>query len=381
MKILVTGAAGFIGFHLSRKLLENSREIIGIDNLNTYYDPALKQSRLQQLEQYPEFTFQKVDIKDKAAVDTLFETHRPTHVINLAAQAGVRYSIDNPYAYVDSNLIGFVNILEACRNNPVEHLLYASSSSVYGGNTVVPFSTDHNVDHPVSLYAATKKANELMAHTYSHLYGIPTTGLRFFTVYGPYGRPDMAYYSFTKDILAGVPIKVFNHGKMERDFTYIDDIVEGIVKLIDKPPSAGKKRDGTRNKRVDDTRNDGRNVSLDDGQKESRNASLDDGQKESRDDANASFAPYKIYNIGNSKPVPLMRFISALETALGREADKIYLDMQPGDVPRTYADVSELERDIGFRPSTAIEDGLARFVDWYLEYHQIEKKTALSHKG
>jgi len=332
MKILVTGAAGFIGFHLSRKLLENSREIIGIDNLNTYYDPALKQSRLQQLEQYPEFTFQKVDIKDKAAVDTLFETHRPTHVINLAAQAGVRYSIENPYAYVDSNLIGFVNILEACRNNPVKHLLYASSSSVYGGNTVVPFSTDHNVDHPVSLYAATKKANELMAHTYSHLYGIPTTGLRFFTVYGPYGRPDMAYYSFTKDILAGDPIKVFNHGKMERDFTYIDDIVEGIVKLIDKPPSAGKKRDGTRNK------------------------SLNDGQKESRDDANASVAPYKIYNIGNSKPVPLMRFISALETALGREADKIYLDMQPGDVPKTYADVSDLERDIGFRPSTAIED-------------------------
>jgi UDP-glucuronate 4-epimerase len=359
MRILVTGAAGFIGFHLSRKLLENSREIIGIDNLNTYYDPALKQSRLQQLEQYPEFTFQKVDIKDKEALDTLFETHRPTHVINLAAQAGVRYSIDNPYAYVDSNLIGFVNILEACRNNPVEHLLYASSSSVYGGNTVVPFSTDHHVDHPVSLYAATKKANELMAHTYSHLYGIPTTGLRFFTVYGPYGRPDMAYYSFTKDILAGDPIKVFNHGKMERDFTYIDDIVEGIVKLIDKPPAAGKKRDETRNVSMDDRR--------------------DDNQGANRDEPGTSFAPYKIYNIGNSKPVPLMRFISALETALGKEADKIYLDMQPGDVPRTYADVSELERDIGFKPSTSIEDGLARFVDWYLEYHQIEKKTASSH--
>jgi UDP-glucuronate 4-epimerase len=359
MKILVTGAAGFIGFHLSRKLLDETHEIIGIDNLNTYYDPALKESRLQQLEQYPEFTFQKVDIKDKAALDTLFETYRPTHVINLAAQAGVRYSIENPYAYVDSNLIGFMNILEACRNYPPAHLLYASSSSVYGGNTVVPFSTDHHVDHPVSLYAATKKANELMAHTYSHLYGIPTTGLRFFTVYGPYGRPDMAYYSFTKDILAGVPIKVFNHGKMERDFTYIDDIVEGIVKLIDKPPAAGKKRDETRNVSMDDRR--------------------DDNQGANRDEPGTSFAPYKIYNIGNSKPVPLMRFISALETALGKEADKIYLDMQPGDVPRTYADVSELERDIGFKPSTSIEDGLARFVDWYLEYHQIEKKTASSH--
>ncbi len=338
MKILITGAAGFIGFHLSRKLLDDSHEMIGIDNLNDYYDPSLKQSRLEVLNKYNNFNFHKVDIKDKAAVDILFETYQPTYVINLAAQAGVRYSIENPYAYVDSNLIGFMNVLEACRNYPVEHLLYASSSSVYGGNKVTPFSTNHNVDHPVSLYAATKKSNELMAHTYSHLYGIPTTGLRFFTVYGPYGRPDMAYFSFAKDILAGKVIKVFNHGKMERDFTYIDDIVEGIIKLIDKAPTANKEWD------------------------------------ESKDDLSTSFAPYKIYNIGNNNPVPLMRFINALEAALGKEAEKIYLDMQPGDVLRTYADVSDLERDIGFKPSTSIEDGLKRFVEWYKEYYKIGNK-------
>lgn len=336
MKILITGAAGFIGFHLSKKLLDDSYQIIGIDNLNDYYDPNLKQSRLEVLGKYNNFSFHKVDLKDKSAVDNIFETYQPTHVINLAAQAGVRYSIENPYAYVDSNLIGFMNILEACRNYPVEHLLYASSSSVYGGNKVAPFSTNHNVDHPVSLYAATKKSNELMAHTYSQLYGIPTTGLRFFTVYGPYGRPDMAYFSFTKDILAGNPIKVFNHGKMERDFTYIDDIVEGIVKLIDKTPDANKEWD------------------------------------ESKDDLSTSFAPYKIYNIGNNNPVPLMRFINALESALGKEAEKIYMDMQPGDVLRTYADVSDLERDINFKPSTSIEDGLAKFVDWYKDYYNHE---------
>lgn len=336
MKILITGAAGFIGFHLSKKLLDESYQVIGIDNLNDYYDPSLKQSRLEILGKYNNFTFQKVDLKDKSAVDNIFETYQPTHVINLAAQAGVRYSIENPYAYVDSNLTGFMNILEACRNYPVAHLLYASSSSVYGGNKVAPFSTNHNVDHPVSLYAATKKSNELMAHTYSHLYGIPTTGLRFFTVYGPYGRPDMAYFSFTKDILAGKSIKVFNHGKMERDFTYIDDIVEGIVKLMDKVPTANKEWD------------------------------------ESKDDLSTSFAPYKIYNIGNNNPVQLMRFINALESALGKEAEKVYMDMQPGDVLRTYADVSDLERDINFKPSTSIEDGLKHFVDWYKEYYKVE---------
>jgi UDP-glucuronate 4-epimerase len=337
MKILITGAAGFIGFHLSKKLLDQSYQIIGIDNLNDYYDPSLKQSRLEILGKYNNFNFHKVDLKDKAAVDHIFETYQPTHVINLAAQAGVRYSIENPYVYVDSNLTGFMNILEACRNYPVEHLLYASSSSVYGGNKVAPFSTNHNVDHPVSLYAATKKSNELMAHTYSHLYGIPTTGLRFFTVYGPYGRPDMAYFSFTKDILAEKPIKVFNHGKMERDFTYIDDIVEGIVKLIEKAPVATKEWD------------------------------------ESKDDLSTSFAPYKIYNIGNNNPVQLMRFINALEAALGKEAEKVYMDMQPGDVLRTYADVSDLERDINFKPSTSIEDGLKKFVEWYEKYYKVEK--------
>lgn len=337
MKVLITGAAGFIGFHLSNLQLHKNFEVIGIDNLNNYYDPTLKEDRLAILKQRNNFIFHKVDIKDKPSLDNIFETYRPDYVINLAAQAGVRYSITNPYSYVDSNLIGFMNILEACRNYPVKHLLYASSSSVYGGNKVVPFSTNHNVDHPVSLYAATKKSNELMAHTYSHLYGIPTTGLRFFTVYGPFGRPDMAYFSFTKDILEGNPIKVFNHGKMERDFTYVDDIVEGIEKLIDKAPVANKDWD----ERVD-------NIST-------------------------SFAPYKIYNIGNNNPVELMRFIAVLETALGKEAEKVYMDMQPGDVLRTYADVSDLERDISFKPSTSIEIGLGKFVDWYKKYYKIEK--------
>ena len=336
MKILITGAAGFIGFHLSKKLLDESYQIIGIDNLNDYYDQSLKQSRLETLNKYENFNFHKVDIKEKKQVDDIFAQYKPTYIINLAAQAGVRYSIENPYAYVDSNLIGFINILECCRNHPIKHLLYASSSSVYGGNKVAPFSTNHNVDHPVSLYAATKKSNELMAHTYSHLYNIPTTGLRFFTVYGPWGRPDMAYFSFTQDILAGKPIKVFNHGKMERDFTYIDDIVEGIVKLIDKVPVANKDWD------------------------------------ESRNDLSTSFAPYKIYNIGNNQPVKLMRFINALEDALGKEAEKIYVDMQPGDVIRTYADVSDLEKDIGFKPSTSIEEGIKKFVDWYKDYYKIE---------
>ena len=336
LKLLITGAAGFIGFHLSKKLLEEDYQVIGIDNLNDYYDPGLKKARLEILGSHNNFCFHKVDLKDKAEVDSIFETYKPTYVINLAAQAGVRYSIENPYAYVDSNLIGFMNILEACRNYPVKHLIYASSSSVYGGNKVAPFSTNHNVDHPVSLYAATKKSNELMAHTYSHLYGIPTTGLRFFTVYGPWGRPDMAYFSFTRDIIAGKPIKVFNHGKMERDFTYIDDIIEGILRLIDKIPAANKDWD------------------------------------ETKDDISTSFAPYKIYNIGNNQPVSLMRFINILEEKIGKEAEKIYMDMQPGDVLRTYADVSDLEKDLGFKPSTSLEQGLAEFVRWYKDYYNIK---------
>ena len=334
MKVLITGTAGFIGFHLAKRLLDKSIYVLGLDNLNDYYDINLKETRLNILNKYHNFHFHNVDLKDKPALDNVFETFRPTHIINLAAQAGVRYSIDNPYAYLDSNLTGFLNVLESCRKYPVKHLVYASSSSVYGGNKVAPFSTNHNVDHPVSLYAATKKSNELMAHAYSHLYGIPTTGLRFFTVYGPYGRPDMAYFSFTKDIIEGKPIKVFNHGKMERDFTYIDDIVEGIVKLLDKAPVTKPSWD------------------------------------ESQDSISTSFAPYKIYNIGNNNPVPLMRFINALESALGKEAEKVYMDMQAGDVLRTFADVSDLELEIGFKPSTTIEEGLKKFVDWYLSYYK-----------
>lgn len=334
MKILVTGPAGFVGFHLSKALLSKQIEVVGLDNMNDYYDPQLKEDRLDILEKEDAFTFYKMDLKDKADVDQLFENEKPTHVIHLAAQAGVRYSIDNPYAYVDSNLIGMMNILEACRHYPVEHLLYASSSSVYGGNKVAPFSTNHQVDHPVSLYAATKKSNELMAHTYSHLYNIPTTGLRFFTVYGPFGRPDMAYFKFTNKIKAGKAIDVYNHGQMERDFTYIDDIVEGIEKLIDFAPQANKEWD------------------------------------ESKDDLSTSFAPYKIYNIGNNNPVKLMRFINALESALGVEAEKNYMEMQPGDVVRTYADVSDLERDINFKPTTTIEEGLEKFVEWFKTYYK-----------
>jgi len=334
-KILITGSSGFIGIHLSSQFLDRRYQIIGVDNMNDYYDVNLKEKRLEILKKKNNFIFYKIDLKDKEAIYRLFSKYKFNYVINLAAQAGVRYSIENPYAYVDSNLVGFMNILEACRIYPVKHLLYASSSSVYGGNKIIPFSTNHNVDHPVSFYAATKKSNELMAHTYSHLYGIPTTGLRFFTVYGPWGRPDMAYFSFTKDILNGKPIKVFNHGKMERDFTYIDDIVEGIYKLMDKVPVGNKEWD------------------------------------ESKDNLSTSFAPYKIYNIGNNNPVQLMRFINALEEALGKEANKVYMDMQPGDVLRTYADVSDLEKDIDFKPSTSIEDGLQKFVDWYKEYYNV----------
>lgn len=335
MVLLITGAAGFIGYHLSRFLLDKGFQVIGLDNMNHYYDHELKEARRNILNQYDKFTFYAVDIKEGKAVERIFQTCQPSHVIHLAAQAGVRYSIENPHAYMESNVTGFFNILETCRNFPVKHLLYASSSSVYGGNTVAPFSTNHNVDHPVSLYAATKKSNELMAHVYSHLYGIPTTGLRFFTVYGPWGRPDMAYFSFTKDIIEGKPIKVFNHGKMERDFTYIDDIVEGIYRLIDKIPVAKKDWD------------------------------------ESRDPAGSSFAPYKIYNIGNNKPVELMKFIKVLENKIGKEADKIFLDTQPGDVIRTCADIGDLEKDIKFRPKTSIEEGIDQFVDWYKMYYHV----------
>lgn len=326
-KILVTGAAGFIGFHLSKLLIEKGYEVIGLDNLNDYYDVALKEGRLEILKSMDAFTFYKIDLVEKDKLDALFAEENFDYVINLAAQAGVRYSIENPYAYVDSNLVGFVNILEACRHYPVKHLLYASSSSVYGGNKKVPFSTEDQVDHPVSLYAATKKANELMAHTYSHLYRIPTTGLRFFTVYGPWGRPDMAYFLFTKAILNNQPIKVFNHGKMERDFTYVDDIVAGIEQLLTTEPM-----------------------------------DIDSG------------APYALYNIGNNAPVQLEKFISVLEKLLERNAEKIYMDMQPGDVLRTYADVSGLEGRIGYKPTTSIEDGLTKFVEWYKDFYSQDER-------
>lgn len=335
MKVILTGAAGFIGFHLSKRLLNDSYQVIGIDNLNNYYDPKLKQSRLEILNHYNNFKFHKVDLKNKIDMDDIFKTYRPAYVINMAAQAGVRYSIKSTYAYLDSNILGFINLLESCRKHPIKHLIYASSSSVYGGNKIIPFSTRHSVDHPISLYASTKKSNELMAHTYSHLYGIPTTGLRFFTVYGPWGRPDMAYYSFTKNILIGDPIRVFNHGNMERDFTYIDDIIEGIIRLINKIPVANE------------------------------------DWNESKDDISTSFAPYKIYNIGNNKPVSLMEFINILESILGIKAKKIYMDMQPGDVHRTYADVYDLEKDVDFKPATSIKEGLKKFVDWYREYYKI----------
>lgn len=326
--LLVTGAAGFIGFHLCQALLAQGKTVIGIDNLNDYYDPALKQARLKLLTAHEGFTFCTLDLVDHQALNDLFAQHRPTQVINLAAQAGVRYSLENPRAYVDSNLVGFLNVLEACRHYPVEHLIYASSSSVYGANKKIPFSTDDFVDHPVSLYAATKKSNELMAHSYSHLYAIPTTGLRFFTVYGPWGRPDMAYFLFTKAILAGNPIKVFNHGQMRRDFTYVDDVVEGIERLIPQPPTPTA-------------------------------------------DASGTTAPYRIFNIGNNQPVTLLNFIETLEACLGKTAEKEFLPMQPGDVPTTYADIDALNAAVGYAPSTPIEVGLSKFVDWYRQYYGV----------
>ena len=331
--ILVTGAAGFIGMHTAARLLDRGDTVVGIDNLNDYYQPQLKHDRLAQLEGRSGFSFQKLALEDRDGINRLFETHRFDRVIHLAAQAGVRYSLTNPQAYVDANLVGFVNILEACRHQKTAHLTYASSSSVYGANRKIPFSVEDRVDHPVSLYAATKKANELMAHTYSHLFALPTTGLRFFTVYGPWGRPDMAMWMFTKAILAGKPIDVFNHGRMKRDFTFVDDIVEGVIRTSDTIPSA-------------------RTVASD------------------ADDSNTA-APYRVYNIGNNQPVELMHLIETLESALGRKAEKNMLPMQPGDVPATYANIDALQRDVGVRPSTPIEEGVKKFVAWYKSYHQL----------
>jgi UDP-glucuronate 4-epimerase len=335
MKILVTGSAGFIGSALALRLLERGDEVVGIDNLNPYYDVDLKRARLARTLDHPGYTDARLDLEDRRGVATLFERHRPHRVVNLAAQAGVRYSLENPMAYVDTNLVGFANILEACRHNGVEHLVYASSSSVYGANTNMPFSVHHNVDHPLSLYAATKKANELMAHTYSHLYALPTTGLRFFTVYGPWGRPDMALFKFTRSILAGEPIDVFNHGHHRRDFTYIDDIVEGVVRVLDRVAAPDPEWSG-------------------------------DGP-----DSATSNAPYRLYNIGNHQPVELMHYIEVLEACLSRKAEKNMLPLQPGDVPDTYADVDDLINDTGYRPSTSVEEGVARFVDWYRGYYGV----------
>jgi len=333
--VLLTGAAGFIGFHVAQRLLSGGRKVLGVDIVNSYYDPKLKEARLDILGNHRDFTFEKLDLADRAASKLLFEQHRPSAVIHLAAQAGVRYSLQHPHAYVDANLEGFINVLEGCRHNDCRHLLFASSSSVYGENTKLPFSVQDNVDHPISLYAASKKANELMAHAYSHLYGIPATGLRFFTVYGPWGRPDMAMFIFARAILAGEPIKLFNHGRMRRDFTFVDDVSQALVRLIDRPPQRRPEWDAN------------------------------------HPDPSSSSAPWKIYNIGNNHPEDLMHVVELLEKEFGRTAIKEMLPMQPGDVEATYADVADLERDIGFRPSTSIEDGIASFAKWYREYHRI----------
>ncbi len=336
MALLVTGAAGFIGYHFCRRMLQEGFEVVGLDNLNDYYEVSLKKDRLALLERQAGFQFVQAALEDREAMDRVFARNRFSRTVHLAAQAGVRYSLENPHAYVDSNVAGFLNILEGCRRQEVEHLIFASSSSVYGANKTKPFSVHHNVDHPVSLYAATKKAGELMAHTYSSLFGLPVTGLRFFTVYGPWGRPDMAYYSFTRSILRGEPIRVFNYGRMKRDFTYIDDIVEGMVRLLDQLPEPDPGWDGE------------------------------------RPDPGRSCAPYRLYNIGNNKPVELLHFIEVLERALGREAEKELLPLQPGDMVETYADIDDLAQEVGFRPETTIEEGIGRFVEWYREYHGAE---------
>jgi len=335
MKVLVTGSAGFIGSALSLRLLERGDEVVGIDCLNDYYDVGLKQARLARTAAYDRYTDMHVSLEDRETIAEIFRKHQPERVVNLAAQAGVRYSLENPLAYVDTNLLGFANILEGSRHNNIEHLVYASSSSVYGSNTNMPFSVHDNVDHPVSLYAASKKANELMAHTYSHLYRIPTTGLRFFTVYGPWGRPDMAYFSFTQKILAGEPIDVFNNGNHQRDFTYIDDIIEGVIRVLDRIPEPNPDWSGD------------------------------------EPDSATSTAPYRLYNIGNNEPVELMYYIEVLENCLGKKAEKNMLPMQPGDVVATYADVDDLVRDVGYKPATTVAEGMARFVDWYRDYYAV----------
>lgn len=334
MKLLVTGAAGFIGSHTARLLLERGDEVVGLDNLNDYYDVSLKEARLARLRQLANFRFVKLELADRADMQALFAQEKFQRVVHLAAQAGVRYSIQNPLAYVDSNVVGFANVLEGCRHNGVEHLVYASTSSVYGANTKMPFSVHQNVDHPLSFYAATKKANELMAHTYAHLYGLPVTGLRFFTVYGPWGRPDMALFMFTKNILAGKPIDVFNYGNHRRDFTYIDDIAQGVVRAADKVATANPQWNS------DDP------------------------------DPGTSKAPYRLYNIGNNQPVELMRYIECIEQCLGRKAQKNLLPLQPGDVPDTFADIDELVKDVGYRPATPVEVGVERFVRWYVDYYK-----------
>ena len=335
MRILVTGTAGFIGNNLAIKLLERGDEVIGIDNLNDYYDVSLKEARLARIATHPKFTELRISLEDHTAIGQAFSKYKPQRVVNLAAQAGVRYSIEHPETYVDSNLVGFLHILEGCRHHGIEHLVYASSSSVYGANTKMPFSVHHNVDHPMSLYAATKKANELMAHTYSSLYRLPTTGLRFFTVYGPWGRPDMALFKFTQNILADKPIDVFNNGNHKRDFTYIDDIVEGVIRTLDQVPASNAQWNGD------------------------------------APDSATSYAPYRLYNIGNNQPVELMRFIEILEKCLGKQAIKNFLPLQQGDVPATYADIDDLMRDVDFKPDTPIEKGISNFVRWYREYYNV----------
>ena len=332
-QILVTGAAGFIGFHLSLRLLSDGNDVFGVDNMNAYYDVSLKEERLKILKKYSSFRFLKADLAGRQAIEKLFTENQFTVVVNLAAQAGVRYSLQNPRAYIDSNLVGFLNILEGCRHNGVKHLVFASSSSVYGANTRMPFSVHDNVDHPLSLYAATKKANELMAHSYSSLYGLPCTGLRFFTVYGPWGRPDMALFLFTRAILAGSPIDVFNHGQMKRDFTYIDDIIEGVVRIMKRIPQTNRAWNGD------------------------------------SPDPSSSLAPYRLYNIGNNNPVSLLDFIKTIEEQLGKTAVKNFLPMQPGDVPETRADINDLIKDVGYRPATPLAEGIKRFVGWYREYY------------
>ena len=335
MRVLVTGAAGFIGSHLSERLLARGDEVLGYDNLNAYYDPALKEARLARLMPQDGFSFVRASLEDRAALEAAFDDFRPQRVVNLAAQAGVRYSLENPHAYIESNIVGFLNILEACRHRGIEHLVYASSSSVYGANRKLPFAVEDSVDHPVSLYAASKKANELMAHTYSHLFGLPTTGLRFFTVYGPWGRPDMALFLFTKKILAGEPIDVFNHGHHTRDFTYVDDIVEGVIRTLDRVPGPDPTYDPLAPTPA------------------------------------SSLAPYRVYNIGNHQPVQLLRYLEVLEDCLGRKAEKRLLPMQPGDVPDTEADVEALRRDTGYSPATPIETGVRRFVEWYRAFYDV----------